>query len=56
MLVKAASLNTANISIKIIAGILISKFIAIYIGPQGMALIGNLRNFSSAIQSIAILW
>ncbi len=54
MLVKAASLNTANISIKIIAGILISKFIAIYIGPQGMALIGNLRNFSSAIQSIAI--
>ena len=54
VLVKAASLNTANISIKIIAGILISKFIAIYIGPQGMALIGNLRNFSSAIQSIAI--
>lgn len=54
VLVKSASLNTANISIKIIAGILISKFIAIYIGPQGMALIGNLRNFSSAIQSIAI--
>ena len=54
VLVKAASLNTANISIKIIAGILITKFIAIYIGPQGMALIGNLRNFFSAIQSIAI--
>lgn len=54
MLVKAASLNTANISIKIIAGILISKFIAVYIGPYGMALIGNLRNFLSAIQSLAI--
>jgi PST family polysaccharide transporter len=55
VLVKAANLNTANISVKIIAGILISKFIAIYIGPQGMALIGNLRNFLTAIQSIAIL-
>lgn len=54
VLVKAANLNTANISLKIIAGILITKFIAVYIGPQGMALIGNLRNFSSAIQSIAI--
>ncbi|MFC0605972.1 O-antigen translocase [Winogradskyella pulchriflava] len=54
VLVKAASLNTANISIKIIAGILISKFIAIFIGPEGMALIGNLRNFLAAIQSIAI--
>jgi PST family polysaccharide transporter len=54
VLVKAATLNTANISVKIIAGILISKFIAVYIGPQGMALIGNLRNFLSAIQSIAI--
>jgi PST family polysaccharide transporter len=54
VLVKSARLNTANISIKIIAGILISKFIAVHIGPQGMALIGNLRNFLSAIQSVAI--
>ncbi len=44
----------ANISIKIIAGILISKFIAIYIGPHGMALIGNLRNFLRALQSLSI--
>ena len=54
VLVKAASLNTANISIKIIAGIIISKFIAIFVGPEGMALIGNLRNFLSTTQSIAI--
>ena len=54
VLVKSARLNTANISVKIIAGILISKFIAVFIGPEGMALIGNLRNFLSAIQSIAI--
>ncbi|MBV7270431.1 O-antigen translocase [Winogradskyella luteola] len=54
VLVKAANLNTANISIKIIAGIIISKFIAIFVGPEGMALIGNVRNFLSTIQSIAI--
>jgi len=54
VLVKAANLNTANISIKIITGILISRFIAVYIGPEGMALIGNLRNFLSAVQSFAI--
>lgn len=54
VLVKAANLNMANLSLRIVAGILISKFIAIYIGPYGMALVGNLRNFLSAIQSIAI--
>ena len=54
VLVKAASLNTANLSIKILAGILISKFIALFIGPEGMALIGNLRNFLSTAQSISI--
>ena len=54
VLVKAANLNMANLSLRIVAGILITKFIAIYIGPQGMALVGNLRNFLSALQSIAI--
>ncbi|WP_299364556.1 O-antigen translocase [Winogradskyella sp.] len=54
VLVKAANLNTANISVKIIAGILISKFIAVFIGPEGMALIGNLRNILSTLQSMAI--
>lgn len=54
MLVKAGSLNTANIGLKILSGILITKFIAVFIGPYGMALIGNLRNFLSVIQSIAI--
>ena len=54
MLVKAGSLNTANIGLKILSGILITKFIAVFVGPYGMALIGNLRNFLSVIQSIAI--
>ncbi|MBU2927354.1 O-antigen translocase [Winogradskyella psychrotolerans] len=54
VLVKAVNLNLANLSLRIVAGILVSKFIAIYIGPQGMALIGNLRNFMSALQSLSI--
>ncbi|MBR9846883.1 MAG: O-antigen translocase [Algicola sp.] len=55
VLFKVAHLNSATIATKMIAGILTSKAIAIFIGVEGMALIGNLRNFLSAIQSFAIL-
>lgn len=55
VLFKVAHLNSATIVTKILAGILTSKAIAIFIGVEGMALIGNLRNFISAIQSFAIL-
>ncbi|WP_040251524.1 O-antigen translocase [Psychroserpens mesophilus] len=55
VLFKVAHLNSATIATKILAGILTSKAIAIFIGVEGMALIGNLRNFLSAIQSFAIL-
>ncbi|MCK8480127.1 O-antigen translocase [Psychroserpens algicola] len=55
VLFKVAHLNSATIITKIIAGILTSKAIAIFIGVEGMALIGNLRNFLSAVQSVSIL-
>ena len=55
VLFKVAHLNSATIITKIIAGILTFKAIAFFIGVEGMALIGNLRNFLSAIQSISIL-
>ncbi len=55
VLFKVVHLNSATIATKIIAGILTSKAIAVFIGVEGMALIGNLRNFVSAIQSFAIL-
>nr|WP_321224851.1 O-antigen translocase [uncultured Psychroserpens sp.] len=55
VLYKVAHLNSATIITRIIAGILTSKAIAIFIGVEGMALIGNLRNFLSATQSISIL-
>lgn len=40
---------------RIIAGILTSKAIAVMVGPFGLALIGNLRNFVAAFQSLATL-
>lgn len=55
VLFKVANLNTVTIITKIIAGILTSKAIAVFIGVEGMALIGNLRNFLSAIHTFSIL-
>ena len=55
VLVKVASLQTASVLTRIIAGILTSKAIAIFIGPEGLALIGNMRNFVSSIQTVSIL-
>ena len=52
---KVFHLNIASILTKIFAGIITSKAIAIFIGVEGMALIGNFRNFFSAVQSIATL-
>lgn len=55
VLVKVASLNSVSVIIKIIAGFVTSKFIAIFVGAEGMALIGNLRDFVKAAQTISIL-
>jgi len=54
-LLKVAKLNNASIITKILAGIFTSKAIAVLIGVEGMALIGNLRSFFKAIQSLAVL-
>ncbi|MCF6295423.1 MAG: O-antigen translocase [Flavobacteriaceae bacterium] len=53
VLIKVAWLNSATVIVKIIAGFLTTKFVAIFIGAEGLALIGNLRNFLTAIQSFA---
>lgn len=53
VLVNVAGLNSANLITKIVAGLLTTKFIAVYIGAEGLALIGNLKNFLIAIQSFA---
>jgi len=55
VLFNVANLNSFTIGIKIIAGLFTSKFIAIFIGAEGLALIGNLSNFLKAIQSFSSL-
>ncbi|WP_338731174.1 O-antigen translocase [Mangrovimonas cancribranchiae] len=55
VLFKVASLNSASVITKIVAGFLTSKAIALYVGPEGLALIGNLRDFLNSVKSFATL-
>ena len=48
-------MKTTSVIVKIIAGVLTSKAIALFVGPTGLALIGNLRNFVSSTQTFATL-
>ena len=43
-LLKVSSFNAVSVIIKMITGLGVSKLSAIYIGPQGLAVLGNLRN------------
>lgn len=54
-LFKITSLNSVSVILKIIIGFVSSKVIAVFIGPSGMALVGNLRNFVASIEGIATL-
>lgn len=54
-LFKASSLSSLSILVRIITGFISSKAIAYFIGPSGMALMGNLRSFTSTIENIGIL-
>lgn len=54
-LFKITSLNSFSVLIKIGIGLVTSKLLAVFVGPSGMALVGNLRNFSTSLESIATL-
>lgn len=43
-LFKVSSLNAVSVFIKIITGVIAGKILAVFIGPSGFAIIGNLRN------------
>lgn len=55
VLLKIASLNSVSVLIRVIAGFLTSKAIAVFVGAEGLALIGNLRNFVTTVQSLSTL-
>ncbi|NHM08205.1 O-antigen translocase [Flavobacterium sp. CYK-4] len=52
---KATSLNSINVLLKILTGLATSKILAIFIGPAGMAIAGNFKNFMTSVESIATL-
>lgn len=54
-LFRISSLNSVSVVIKIGIGLITSKVIAIYVGPAGMALVGNMRNFMTSVESFATL-
>ena len=54
-LFKVTSLNSLSVLLKIGSGILVSKVLAIFVGAEGMALTGNLRNFLTSVESVATL-
>ncbi|MBZ9650808.1 O-antigen translocase [Psychroflexus montanilacus] len=41
---KVSSFNSLSVVVKMIAGLGVSKLTALYLGPQGIALLGNMRN------------
>ena len=54
-LYKVTTLNSVSVIVKICIGFISSKIIAVFIGPTGMALVGNLRNFITSVENIGTL-
>ena len=54
-LFKITSLNSLSVVLKIGIGLITSKLLAVFVGPSGMALVGNFRNFSTSLESISTL-
>lgn len=52
---KVASLNSFSTILKIGIGIITSKVLAIFIGPGGLALTGNFKNFLTSVENVATL-
>lgn len=54
-LFRISSLNSLSIVVRIAGGLLASKMIALFIGPAGMVLTGNLRNFLTSVDAFTTL-
>ena len=52
---KITSLNSFSVVLKIGIGLITSKILAVFVGPSGMALVGNLRNFLTSLENISTL-
>ena len=54
-LFKISSLNSISVFIKLFIGIITSKMLAVFVGPGGMAYIGNFRNFMTSLEGVSTL-
>lgn len=52
-LIKTSFYSSISTLIKIFSSFLINKFISVYIGPAGLAIIGNFQNFINILSSFA---
>lgn len=52
---RITSLNSISVILKVTIGLITSKLLAVFVGPSGLALIGNLRNFISSLENVAAL-
>lgn len=52
-LIKTSVLTGISTVIKLISAFVINKVIAIYIGPSGLAVVGQLQNFTSIITTFS---
>lgn len=54
-LFKITSLNSLSVIFRLFIGLITSKVIAIFIGPSGLALLGNFRNFVGSFETVSTL-
>lgn len=52
-LLKVTAQNSAGVLVKLFTGLATSKIIAVYVGPTGMALLGNMRNVLNVINNFS---
>lgn len=52
---KVSSLNAVSVVVRVLGGLLSSKMVAIFIGPSGLALVGNFRNFLRQAEVFSML-
>ncbi|WP_395049876.1 O-antigen translocase [Flavobacterium sp.] len=54
-LFKITSLNSLSIVLRLFIGLITSKVLAIFVGPSGLALLGNFRNFVGSFETVSTL-
>lgn len=54
-LFKVGLLNNISLLIRLLTGVVSAKLIAIFVGPAGMAFLGNFRNFTASLEALTTM-